>query len=307
MSSPKPRKRPPRQAPPAARSGTPLGHRPTAADIAAAKLLLEPWQWLTAPVFRGAERVPADRPFLLVGNHTLMGVLDVPLMVLGLYDRRGVIVRSLGDHLHFRVPVWRDLLMRFGTVDGTRENCATLMRAGEPILVFPGGGREVFKHKGEQYQLIWKNRIGFAALAIKHRYPIVPFAAVGAEECYDVLIDSDEMRQSPIGPVLERLAPRADEIPPVVSGIGPLPRPQRFYFWFGTPIGTTRYAGKHEDQASCLRLRARVQKAIEGGIASLRREREGDPQRTLAARLLHLLDGGTSAAPARRSRRRRAT
>lgn len=263
-----------------------IGHRPTAAEIAAAKLLFEPWQLLTAPKFYGVEDVPAKGPFLLVGNHTLMGVLDVPLMVLGLYDRRGVLVRSLGDHLHFRIPLWRDLLTRFGTIDGTRENCERLMRAGEPILVFPGGGREVFKHKGEQYHLIWKNRIGFAALAMKHGYPIVPFAAVGAEECYDILIDSDEMRRSPVGPLLERLVPRPDEIPPIVRGIGPLPRPQRFYFAFGRPIVTADASASYTDQVACLQLRARVQKAIESRIAFLLRQRERDPRRSLAARLL---------------------
>ena len=57
-------------------------------------------------------------------------------------------MRSLGGHLHFRVPLWRDLLARFGTVDGRPENCEALMRAGESIVVFPGGAREVFKHKG---------------------------------------------------------------------------------------------------------------------------------------------------------------
>src|SRR5512139_1917264 len=175
-------------------SASVVGHRPTADEIAAARVLLEPWRLLTAPVFYGVEQVPTDRPFLLVGNHTLMGVLDVPLMVLGLHQRRGVVVRALGDHLHFQVPLWRDVLIRFGTVEGTRETCEQLMRAGESILVFPGGGREVFKHKGEQYHLIWKNRVGFAALAIAHGYPIVPFAAVGAEECYDILVDADEMR-----------------------------------------------------------------------------------------------------------------
>ncbi|MBI3784667.1 MAG: acyltransferase family protein [Deltaproteobacteria bacterium] len=288
------------------RTRTPIGHRPEAAEIAAAKLLLEPWQWLTSPRFFGEGHVPSRGPFLLVGNHTLMGVLDVPLMVLGLHERRGVLVRSLGDHLHFKVPLWRDLLTRFGTVDGTRENCEALMRAGEPILVFPGGGREVFKHKGEQYHLIWKSRIGFAALAIKHGYPIVPFAAVGAEECYDILVDSDEMRHSPIGPLLERLVPRADEIPPLVRGIGPLPRPQRFYFWFGAPIGTARYAGGQDDQIVCMRLRRRVQRAIEKGIAFLLNERKRDPQSNLPARLLGRLrsEGGRpQARPVKRQRR----
>ncbi len=82
-----------------------IGHRPTAADFAAARLLLEPWRWLAAPRFFEVGQVPTDRPFLLVGNHTLMGVLDAPLLVLGLHERREVVVRSLGDHLHFQVPI----------------------------------------------------------------------------------------------------------------------------------------------------------------------------------------------------------
>lgn len=275
-----------------------IGHRPTATEMAAARVLLEPWRLLTAPVFHGVEQVPTDRPFLLVGNHTLMGVLDVPLMLLGLYERTGMIVRSLGDHIHFQVPLWRDLLLRFGTVDGTRENCTALMRAGESILVFPGGAREVFKHKGERYHLVWKNRTGFAALAIKHGYPIVPFSAVGAEECYDILIDSDEMRHSPLGPVLEWLTPRPDEMPPVVAGIGPLPRPQRFYFRFATPIETRPWSGRAASQAACLELRAEVARAIERGITLLRREQRRDPEATLAARLARQLAGSL---PARRT------
>ena len=271
--------------------GSVIGHRPTAAEIAAARLLFEPWRLLTSPVFHGIRHVPTDRPFLLVGNHTLMGVLDVPLMVLGLHERSGVFVRSLGDHLHFQVPLWRDLLTLFGTIDGTRENCAALMRAGEPILVFPGGGREVFKHKGERYRLIWKNRTGFAALAIAHGYPIVPFAAVGAEECFDILLDADDLRHSPLGPVLEWLTPRADEIPPVVAGIGPLPRPQRFYFRFEAPIETTAWPGREASQDACLELREQVKRAIERGIRALRRERRRDPDAALAPRLARQLTG----------------
>jgi len=202
-------------------------------------------------------------------------------------------LRSLADHVHFQIPVWRDLLVRFGAVDGTRENCEALMRASESILVFPGGAREVFKHKGERYHLIWKNRIGFAALAIAHGYPIVPVAAVGAEECYDILVDSDEMRRSPVGPVLNWLTPRVDEFPPMVAGIGPLPRPQRFYFRFAAPIETQRWVGRAADQSACLELRAEVARAVERGIRILQRVRRNDPQATLAARVMRQLAGAT--------------
>ncbi len=280
---------------------TPVGHHPSDLEIAAARLVFEPWRLLTSPRFSGTSRVPRDRPVLFVGNHTLMGVLDVPLMLLGLHERTGLVVRSLGDHLHFQVPLWRDLLTRFGTVDGTRANCEALMRTGESVLVFPGGAREVFKHKGEQYHLIWKNRVGFAALAIAHGYPIVPFAAVGAEECYDILVDSDELRGMPFGPLLEWLTPRADELPPLVAGLGLLPRPQRFYFRFEDPIETTPWRGRHGDQAACLELRAEVAHAIEHGIAALHRSQRRDPEARLGVRLVRELAGRT---PDRRRRRR---
>jgi len=268
------------------------GH-PSDAQLAAARLLLAPWRWLTAPVFAGLEHIPRDRPFMLAGNHTLMGVLDVPLMVLGLHEQTGIFPRPLGDHMHFKIPLWADLLRGFGTVDGTRANCRDLMRAGESILVFPGGGREVFKHQGEQYRLLWAKRSGFARLAIEFSYPIVPFAAVGAEDAFDILFDADDLLASPVGPLVERLAPRVDAIPPVVRGIGPtaLPRPERFYFRFAAPIETARLAGKQADEAVCFALRERVRKAVGRGIGALLMERERDPDRSLSTRLLHSLLG----------------
>jgi 1-acyl-sn-glycerol-3-phosphate acyltransferase len=274
---------------------TAVGSRPSELELAAARLLLEPWQWLTSPKISGLKHLPRNRPFLVVANHTLMGVLDVPLLVFGLYEQRGIFLRSLGDHLHFRIPLWRDLLTHFGTVDGTRQNCRALMRAGESVLVFPGGAREVFKHKGEKYRLMWKERVGFVRLAIEHGYAIVPLAAVGAEECYDIVVDSDELLATPLGPLLRRIAPRVDEIPPLVRGIGPLPRPERFYFHFGPPIDTRLHAGRQRDAVLCMALRERVRRAVERGIRRLLAERARDPQRALRARLFKQLRGALGA------------
>jgi 1-acyl-sn-glycerol-3-phosphate acyltransferase len=254
------------------------------AAFAAARAALAPWAWITSPKFFGLGNVPADRPCLLVGNHTLFGLLDVPLMLLGLWEARGVSVRPLGDHVHFRIPGWRDLLRLFGTVDGTPDNCRALMRARESILVFPGGAREVFKHRGEKYCLLWGDRMGFARLAIEEGYPIVPFAAVGAEECFDIVLDAaDAMRVFP--PL--RLLPRADEMPPLVHGIGPslLPRPERFYFHFGQAIETEHLRDLRGSARICMTLREQVRAAVDAGIAYLQCERERDPRRGLLTRV----------------------
>jgi len=268
---------------------------PSEAVFDAADLLLAPWRWLTAPSFQGLERIPLDRPILLVGNHTLMGVLDVPLMWFGLREKLGLEVHPLGDHLHFQLPLWRDLVSAFGVIEGTRENCRAAMQAGQSLLVFPGGGREVAKRRGEKYKLIWQDRVGFARMAIEAGYTIVPFASVGADDCWDIVLDGDDLLRSPLGGVVRALIPRLDLLPPLVRGIGlsPLPRPERFYFHFGDPIptDTERYHGREEDVASCAALRDEVRRAVESGLELLLELRENDPDRNLRSRLLRRLLG----------------
>jgi 1-acyl-sn-glycerol-3-phosphate acyltransferase len=259
-----------------------------ALQLEALRAGMAPWKLLTAPFFIGLERVPRDRPALFVGNHTLMGMLDVPLMILELLDECGVLIHPLGDHLHFQIPLWRELVASFGVVDGSPESCAELMRSGKSILVFPGGGREVFRRKGEKYRLLWKQRAGFARMAAEHGYPIVPFAAVGADDCFDIVVDGNDLLRSPLRPVIERLNPGTDMIPPLLRGIGlsPLPRPERFYFHFGEPVETAHLHGKADDAAAVFEVREQVREAVEAGIELLLAKQAGDPQRGFLSRLL---------------------
>lgn len=255
------------------------------ADLDRGLRLLEPWRRLVSPVFVGLERIPAaERPLLFVGNHTLLGLLDTPLLFAEIYRKAGIVLRALGDHGHFNVPVWRELLARFGVVDGTRENCDRLMREGEAILVFPGGGREVAKRRGEKYRLIWKERLGFARMALRHGCTIMPFAAVGVEDALDIVVDGDDLLASPLGPLIRKLKIRPDVVPPVLKGIGPtpLPRPERLYFLIGEPVRVEK--GPDED-AAARALRDRVKAAVEAGIGELIALRAADPGRTLKGRL----------------------
>ncbi|OBA78235.1 hypothetical protein A9W99_24180 [Mycobacterium sp. 1164966.3] len=258
---------------------------PTKADVAAALRLMEPLRKVIKPKVYGIENVPKKRA-LLVGNHNTLGMVDAPLLAAELWER-GRIVRSLGDHAHFKIPGWRDALTRMGVVEGTREITSELMRRGELVMVFPGGGREVMKRRNERYKLVWKNRLGFARLAIQHGYPIVPFASVGAEHGIDILLDRDSRLLAPVGLLAEKLLGTPDA-PPLVRGVGltPLPRPERQYYWFGEPIVTQPFQGQEADDAVARKVRERTAAAVEQGIELMLAERDADPNRSLARRLL---------------------
>ena len=230
--------------------------------------------------------MPASGPFMLVGNHQLLGMQDLPSLVRELETRRGVRVRGMGDRFHFQVPVWRDVLRGAGAVPGTRENCAALLAAGEPVLVFPGGAREVYKRRGQRYELLWGDRTGFARMAIDAGCPIVPFGAVGAEDRFDVLLDTDSRIAAPARALVRKVAGRDDVGTLLVRGSGPLglPRPDRLYFRFGAPISTAQRTGRDDDPVALAECRDLVKAEVEGHIAALQAYREGDLQRGLLPR-----------------------
>ena len=236
------------------------------------------------PEFLGLWELDLGKPALWVGNHTLFGLTDAPLMVEHLYTQYGVMLRGLGDRGHFDVPWWGDMLVRNGMVLGTPENCAALMEAGQHVLVFPGGGREVMRRKGEAYRLVWKQRTGFARLAIEHGYDIIPFGSVGPDEAYDILLDANDVMATPLWQWLVRRygvdakTRGGDMIPPLVRGIGPtlIPRPQRYYFGFGQRIPTRRLKGRAGDPKTLWTLREKVARAVEAQIEKLLVYREED-------------------------------
>ncbi len=262
------------------------------------------------PWMTGLENIDPKRPTLFVGNHTIYGMLDVPLLGYEVYQRKGVYIRGLADRMHYKIPVWRDIFKWIGSVVGTRENCSALMDSGAHIMVFPGGSREVAKRKGEAYQLIWKDRTGFARMAVEHGYRIIPFAAVGAEECYDILIDSNDVMGSRLVKWLKttglgsKLIGDGEQLFPLSRGLGlsMVPRPERFYYSFGEPIETAKHQGESDDPAVLTEVRDAVKESIEAQLIALRKVQSKDPQRGLIAGLIGGVQSLLTRAPAVASR-----
>lgn len=260
-------------------------------------LLLRGLRWYFDPEFLHLERSSRRRPTLFVANHSVWNVFDAMLFADALYRERGIVLRPLSDRGHFRVPLWRDLLVQQGSVLGSRENCAALMRQRENVLVFPGGAREVFKRKGESYRLLWKERYGFVRLAIEHGYTITPYATVGAEESLDVVLDAGDYMRSPVGRYLassgiaERHLRGGEELPPLVRGLAltPLPRPEKMYFVVGKPMDMRPYRGRHEEPGTLRRVRDRVARQLESLISEGRLHRSRDARSGIVRRTLNRL------------------
>ena len=246
------------------------------------------------PQFFGISKIDKGKPALFVTNHTIYGLTDGLLFGLELFRRTGIFLRPLVDNLHFEIPVWRDWVPKVGFVRANKENCAALMQAEENVLVFPGGGRETCKRKGEAYRLIWKDHVGFAKMAIQYDYDIIPVAQVGGDDAYDIVADADDIMKSWIGLFLKKSSfvrkylRSGDQIPPISKGLfgwTGIPKPVKLYIAFGQRIDTTRFKHQYDNQENLWRLRNEVELEMDKLFIKLLEYRKHD-KRGFIRRLL---------------------
>ena len=238
---------------------------------------------LSRPYVSGLEMLPADGRFLLIGNHTQFVGGEVLLIPHFVRRAIGVRVRPLADRRFGQQRGFgRDLITAYGGVVGSPETARELMRHNETVLVFPGGGREIAKFKGEEYHLNWNGRSGFARVAVENNYPVVPVGLVGGDDVYKSLVARDSALGRLNQSISTKLTGKADMAMPLMRGIGPtlIPRPQRMYLHFGEAIDTAKPAGASvENWVSSVRNNS--QEALEAILTDLLTVRAHDPFREL--------------------------
>jgi 1-acyl-sn-glycerol-3-phosphate acyltransferase len=243
---------------------------------------LRPVAELSRPYLDGAENLPVDGRFLLVGNHTQAGS-EVFMIADAVRRTIGTRVRPLADRNFGRMRgLPADLLAAFGGVVGAPETARELMAHDQTILVFPGGSREIGKFKGEEYTLRWQGRSGFARLSVENGYPIVPAGLVGGDDIYRSWITRDSAYAKLTAALGRRLNGRPDMAMPILRRIGPtlIPRPQRMYLRFGPPIDTSRPLGVGASEWVEV-VKKQTQRALETILADLQQLRGTDPYRGL--------------------------
>ena len=210
-----------------------------------ARGLLRPWAlrrlWHRAEL-SGVDNLP-EGPALLVSNH---GRLDFDSLILlkMIADRTGKLPRSLGERMLFRNPLTARLAAALGAVEGRRENAAKLLAAGEWLLSYPGGIREIFDSRFGRERVNWSGRHGFAHVAMQAGVPVVPIASVGVNDGFAFLSDGRWLGRFMARYVL-RLGPGPSDFrDPLAVGMLPLPLPFSTAVHFPWPCKVRYLIGK---------------------------------------------------------------
>ena len=206
----------------------------------------------------GLENVPRQGPALLALNHGPVPI-DAPLLGLHIYQELSRLPRGLTDHLVFKLPGMRELFLAAGAVDGRHSTADQLLERGNLVIVMPGGAPEAFKPSSKAYELYWRQRTGFARLAIRQQVPVVPAACIGIDELYTVPFDMFEVGRRLTG---VRSLPLG-----LMWGRGPFPRRVPLTHWLGAPIEPPGPASLAEDEPTVLAFRDQVTEAMESLIA----------------------------------------
>lgn len=129
----------------------------------------------------GRENVPKDGGFLLVANHSGLGITECATLPGVWMDAFGD--RPLAAMAHsalFHLPALGHALRGLGAIPATKADAARAVQGGVPLLLFPGGDLEAMRPTWRAREVTFGGRTGFVRLARAHGIPIVPLAITGS-------------------------------------------------------------------------------------------------------------------------------
>ncbi|XP_016851146.1 monoacylglycerol/Diacylglycerol O-acyltransferase isoform X1 [Anolis carolinensis] len=129
----------------------------------------------------GIENLPKG-PAVLVYYHGALA-MDQYLFMFTLYRITGRFCISVISHFLFHLPGLKHFFRVIRCIHPTRQECVTLLEKGHLLGVAPGGIREQ-NYGDNTYKLIWRQRTGFAQVAIDAKVPIVPMFTQNIREGY---------------------------------------------------------------------------------------------------------------------------
>ncbi len=161
------------------------------------------------------DRVPAEGPVLIVGNHS--GGIYMPdywALLRRWIRERGTStpLYSLGFDFLFSLPGVSSIARRVGSVPANHANGERLLRGGKSVIVYPGGDADDYRPWTERHRVDLHGRTGFIRLALRTGVPVVPVVAHGSHDVLVVLTRGETLARR-LG--LERLRIK---VLPLVAG-----------------------------------------------------------------------------------------
>ena len=215
----------------------------------------------------GIDRIPPGR-VLLISNHAGQVALDAAMICAAAFfaGEPPRIVRGMGEYWLPTLPFVNELMVRTGSVVGTRTNCIDMLNAEEAVIAFPEGIRGMNKLIWERYQLQEFGQ-GFLRLALETNTPIVPIAVVGSEEQAPGIAN--------LMPLARLLGMPAFPVTPTWPWLGPLgmvPLPVKYRIYFGEPL---LFKGNPNDEDEVIgekvdQVREAIARMLAQGLATRR-------------------------------------
>lgn len=219
------------------------------------------------PQIIGAEHLVPGRA-MVVGCHSGVLPYDAACTLVAIHEATGRYARAIGDNLFGRISFVEQFLRQQGAVVGRVDTLEGMLRAGNLVLVFPGGALDMERpYLTRRYQVLphrgfAPGRGGYIKIALRTHSPIVPLAVVGAEEAH-VMLGSVPLLARAIG------------VPFFPLLLFPLPLPTKLYIRFGKPITLPGTPADADDQAKVDRFNGMVRQRVQNLIDDTVRRRRG--------------------------------
>lgn len=129
----------------------------------------------------GIENIPKSGAALIIYYHGAVPI-DMNYLSARVYLERDRFFHSVADRFLFNTPGLGTFCEVMKFIPGSIESCANVLKQGHILSISPGGVYEAqFSHN---YELLWKNRVGFAKVAIEAKAPIIPVFTENIREGY---------------------------------------------------------------------------------------------------------------------------
>jgi len=142
------------------------------------------WLWHGYELW-GLENLPTEGGCLLIYYHGALPV-DYYYMVGRVLLSRDTMVHSVVDNFLFKVPGLKLLLEAFFCTPGTVDSIAEELGEGKILGLAPGGVYEA-QFGDHDYNILWRERLGFARAALKANVPVLPVFTENIRESFRVL------------------------------------------------------------------------------------------------------------------------